>query len=184
VNAPCVHPIAMRVRRAEMVRAVIDRCSACEHDVEWFFAGDRDWPQGDALHVTGSADALAAASQGDERHEHLWVTGWHCVTCGLTEYPGDDAEDEPPREWDAEQVQAVRRALTPAASAAASQGDERLDVERLTRALDAHMVAFTEQPESFETTRAVAESLAREYAEIAKQLRDRLASQGDEEAGR
>jgi len=51
MSASCVHPIAMRVRRAEMVRAVIDRCSVCERDVEWVFVGDQDWPQGDALHV-------------------------------------------------------------------------------------------------------------------------------------
>jgi len=49
VNASCAHPIAMRVRRAEMVRAVIDRCSVCERDVEWIFVGNQDWP-GDALH--------------------------------------------------------------------------------------------------------------------------------------
>jgi hypothetical protein len=43
-----------------------------------------------------------------------------------------------------------------------------LDVEWLARALDAHMVKFTEQPESYDSSTAVAQSIAAEYARLAE----------------
>lgn len=47
-----------------------------------------------------------------------------------------------------------------------------LDAERLRQALDAHMAAFVEQPESYDSSAAVAASIAAEYARLANPDRE------------
>jgi hypothetical protein len=55
----------------------------------------------------------------------------------------------------------------PAIEAAIRGTEAGLDVERLARALDAHMADFLEQPESFDNSALVAANIARHYARLA-----------------
>jgi hypothetical protein len=57
----------------------------------------------------------------------------------------------------------------------------KLDVERLAKALDAHMVKFTEQPESYDSSTTVSQSIADEYARLAESRpSDELAAAAEE----